>query len=91
LLKLNQKDGDARLVMRTDLVFRLILNVRIIPDLPCILRNEKYLELAACEKPNELTKFLIRVFLSLHSLKGMKKLKILWTKLKGSSNEWFGQ
>ena len=46
--------------MRADVVFRVILNVRLLPEMPFQLRNEKYLETVACEKPDQVTKFLFR-------------------------------
>ncbi len=46
--------------MRTDQVFRLILNVKLVAGLPSKLRDDKYVDLVACENPPELTKFLFK-------------------------------
>lgn len=48
--------------MRADVVFRVILNVRVNLDLLCNLRDEKYIEMIACETPPEMSKFLLKVF-----------------------------
>ena len=49
------------LVMRVDGVLRLILNVRIVSKMPCKLRDDKYVEIIACEHPPEFTKFLFKL------------------------------
>ncbi|KAJ8329468.1 Ran-binding protein 3 [Batrachochytrium dendrobatidis] len=51
---------QRRLVMRADGVYRVILNVRILPSMPFHLRDDKYVEAVACEKPPSLTKFLFK-------------------------------
>ncbi|RKO84690.1 hypothetical protein BDK51DRAFT_50694 [Blyttiomyces helicus] len=48
-------------VMRADGVFRLILNVRIVSGMPCKARDEKFVEILACEAPSQITKFLFKV------------------------------
>jgi hypothetical protein len=47
--------------MRAEGVLKVILNVRVAAKLPVKLRDEKYIELLACENPPSLTKFLIKV------------------------------
>ncbi|KAH9250781.1 hypothetical protein BASA81_011436 [Batrachochytrium salamandrivorans] len=65
-IKINESSGSKdstlqrRLVMRADGVLRVILNVRILPSMPCHLRDDKYVEAVACEHPPTLTKFLFK-------------------------------
>nr|KAJ3423227.1 hypothetical protein HK105_008025 [Polyrhizophydium stewartii] len=65
-IKINQRaesekgEVQKRLVMRADGVLRVILNVRIIPGMPHKLRDAKFIEIVACEKPPTLTKFLFK-------------------------------
>lgn len=62
-VRINFKKGDennSRLVMRADGILKVILNVKIIPNMPCQQRDEKYVELLACENPPQLTRFLFK-------------------------------
>ena len=49
------------IVMRADGVLRVILNVRVVPQMPCKQRDDKYIEIIASEKPGIFTKFLLRL------------------------------
>ena len=60
--------SKARLVMRAEGVLRVILNVHVLPGMPCKLRDDKYIEFVACEKPPELTKFLLKVLQQTHCI-----------------------
>ncbi|KAJ3257804.1 hypothetical protein HK103_004272 [Boothiomyces macroporosus] len=58
---LKMDEGGHQIVMRTDGVHRVILNVRVHKAMPINLRNDKYLEFLASEKQGELTKFLLKL------------------------------
>ncbi|KAI8896477.1 hypothetical protein BC833DRAFT_597424 [Globomyces pollinis-pini] len=61
LLKISEISPQKnRLVMRSDVVLRLILNVRIQPEMPMHLRNEQYVEFVASEN-GKLMKFLCKL------------------------------
>ncbi len=47
--------------MRAEGVLKVILNVYIVPGMPAKLRDDKYIEVIACEKPPEFTKFLFKL------------------------------
>ncbi|TPX74363.1 hypothetical protein CcCBS67573_g04362, partial [Chytriomyces confervae] len=63
-LKLNCDDTNtsARLVMRSEGALRLILNVRVLPGMPCQIVQEKYVQFACCEDASgdKLTRFLVK-------------------------------
>ncbi len=64
ILRVNEKKGateTVRLVMRTEAVFKLILNVRIIPNMPCEIVQDIFLRIVGCETPPDLTTFLVKV------------------------------
>ncbi|KAI8843395.1 hypothetical protein BJ741DRAFT_590739 [Chytriomyces cf. hyalinus JEL632] len=63
-LRLNCDDTNtsARLVMRSEGALRLILNVRVLPGMPCQIVQEKYVQFACCEDASgdKLTRFLVK-------------------------------
>ncbi|KAJ3071123.1 hypothetical protein HDU98_005806 [Podochytrium sp. JEL0797] len=61
-LRLNCDDAgnSARLVMRAEGVLRLILNVRVIPGMPCQIVQEKFLQFACPEEGATFTRFLVK-------------------------------
>ncbi|KAJ3094114.1 hypothetical protein HK100_006274, partial [Physocladia obscura] len=62
-LKLNcdETTATARLVMRAEGVLRLILNVRVIPGMPCQIVQEKYVQFACPEDVGDrFARFLVK-------------------------------
>lgn len=47
--------------MRAEGVLKVILNVQIVAGMPAKLRDDKYIEIIACEKPPAFTKFLFKL------------------------------
>lgn len=65
ILKLSRmSDGAHRIVMRSDVVRKVILNVRVLKGMPLVVRNERYIEFYAGEvgdgDEKGLVKFLVR-------------------------------
>ncbi|KAI8614840.1 hypothetical protein BC830DRAFT_349440 [Chytriomyces sp. MP71] len=60
-LNCDETTASARLVMRAEGVLRLILNVRVLPGMPCQIVQEKYVQFACCEEAGDrLTRFLVK-------------------------------
>lgn len=58
-INVHKPSASARLVMRLDAVFKLILNVKLFPGMQCHLDQERFLRVVAME-PDGLTHFLLK-------------------------------
>ncbi|KAJ3088535.1 hypothetical protein HK102_008529 [Quaeritorhiza haematococci] len=65
-IRLNVKiedESSARLVMRAEGILKVILNVKVIPGMPCEIIQDKYVRFASVteDKPTSLTSFLAKI------------------------------
>ncbi|KAI9321997.1 hypothetical protein BDR26DRAFT_1015480 [Obelidium mucronatum] len=76
-LNCDESSVSARLVMRAEGVLRLILNVRVLPGMPCQIVQDKFVQFSCCEDVGtRLTRFLVKTANENAALKLLNHIRI---------------